>query len=101
MQSPDLGPVASEFVGNLAGTTTTAVDDPYRGLLAAYPARTEKGFAAAQAWAEAAAVVVEATATTSPKFRWQITEGAAAFVSLFLADLDGSRVIGANSTWLN
>ncbi len=95
------GPVASEFVGNVAGTTTAADDDPYRDLLAAYLTRTEKVFAAAQLPAEAAAVVVEAATTVSPKFRWQTSEGAAAFAGLSLSDLDGSRVVGATSTWLN
>lgn len=95
------GPVASEFVGNVAGATTTADDDPYRDLLAAYLTRTEKVFATAQAPAEAAAVVVEAATTSSPKFRWQTSDGAAAFAGLSLADLDGSRVVDATSTWLN
>jgi NAD(P)-dependent dehydrogenase (short-subunit alcohol dehydrogenase family) len=39
-----------------------------------------------------------AATTGSPKFRWRTSPGAAAFVGLSLADLDGSRVLGATST---
>jgi NAD(P)-dependent dehydrogenase (short-subunit alcohol dehydrogenase family) len=42
--------VGSEFVGNVAGTTTPGRDDPYAGLLAAYLKRTEGAFAAASQW---------------------------------------------------
>src|SRR2546423_2775862 len=93
--------VASEFVGNVAGLTAPDADNPYGALLAAYLKRSEGAFANAQSSVGAAAVVVEAATTGSPKFRWQTSPGAAAFVGLSLADLDGSRVLGATSTWLD
>jgi len=57
-------------------------------------------FASAQAPADAAAAVVEAAVTGRPKFRWQTSDAAAAFVGLSLANLDGSRVLGQTSTWV-
>ena len=93
--------VASEFVGNVAGTTTPDVDDPYAPLLAAYLKRTEGAFANAQTPADAAAVVVEAATTSRPKFRWQTSDAAVAFAGLSLVDLDGSRVLGATTGWLD
>lgn len=99
--------VGSEFVANAgvernrAGeSASTSEDDPYGELLAAYLRRSESTFAAAQHPRDAAAVVVEAATTDQPKFRWQTSDGAAAFVGLSLADLDGSRVLGQTSTWL-
>jgi short-subunit dehydrogenase len=49
---------------------------------------------------DAAAVVVEAATTGTPKFRWQTSESAVAFAGLSLGDLDGSRVLSATSGWL-
>jgi NAD(P)-dependent dehydrogenase (short-subunit alcohol dehydrogenase family) len=103
------GAVASDFVANVAGVLTphhepdvpaTAADDPYADMLQSYVARSRTVFAAAQSAAEAAAVIVEAATTTTPKFRWQTSIGAAAFVGLSLADPDGSRVLGQTTTWL-
>ena len=90
--------VGSEFVGNVARHGDH--EDPYAQLLAAYLKRTESAFATAQAPQAAAAVVVEAATTGVPKFRWQTSDGAAAFAGLSLADLDGSRVIGTTAGWL-
>ena len=96
------GPVSSEFVGNVDGVDVGAPDpaDPYADLLAAYLARTAGAFATAQTPEQAAAVIIEAVTTDEPRFRWQTSEGAAAFTGLSLADLDGSRVLGYTSTWL-
>lgn len=103
------GAVASDFVANVAGVLTphgepavpaTGIDDPYAAMLQSYLARTRTAFAAAQPAAEAAAVIVEAATTGSPRFRWQTSAGAAAFAGLSLADLDGSRVLGQTATWV-
>jgi NAD(P)-dependent dehydrogenase (short-subunit alcohol dehydrogenase family) len=95
------GAVSSEFSAN-SGEVAMTVDpgDPYRDLLAAYRKLTAQAFARAQSPAEAAAVVVEAATTASPKFRWQTSRFAAAFAGLSLADLDGSSVLGRTATWL-
>ncbi|MGZ6751946.1 MAG: SDR family oxidoreductase [Nocardioides sp.] len=94
------GAVSTEFVANVERPPLAREDDPYGPLLAAYLERTAGAFAAAQSPADAAAVVVEAATTDTPRFRWQTSEGAAAFVGLSLADLDGSRVLDQTSTWL-
>lgn len=98
------GAVASDFTGNVhradTGGGDADADDPYAELLAAYLRRTAGAFDDAQTSESAAAVIVEAATTDAPRFRWQTTEQASAFVGLSLADLDGSRVLGATSTWL-
>ncbi|MGZ4509129.1 MAG: SDR family NAD(P)-dependent oxidoreductase [Blastococcus sp.] len=94
--------VSSEFVSNTGATVREPdVDDPYGELRAAYLRRAEKSFAAAQSAPDAAAVVVEAATTSTPRFRWQTSPTAVAFVGLSLADLDGSRVLGQTGTWLD
>jgi len=104
------GAVASEFVANIGGVVTpqgepalpefSADDDPYEPMLRSYLVRSRSAFAAAQSPAEAAAVIVEAATTESPRFRWQTSPTAAAFVGLSLADLDGRRVLGQTSGWV-
>jgi NAD(P)-dependent dehydrogenase (short-subunit alcohol dehydrogenase family) len=95
------GPVASEFVGNVNRADADAdQDDPYAALLDAYLRRTAGAFANAQTSEQAAAVIVEAATTAEPRFRWQTSDQAAAFVGMSLKDLDGSGVVGATSTWL-
>ncbi len=93
--------VASEFVANV-GELTRPVDDddPYGALRAAYLARSERAFAAAQHPRDAAAVVVEAATTAAPKFRWQTSAGASTFAGLSLADLNGNQVLQQTATWL-
>jgi hypothetical protein len=39
--------------------------------------------------------VVEAACTDAPRFRWQTSDAAAAFVGLSLADLDGAKAVNA------
>jgi NAD(P)-dependent dehydrogenase (short-subunit alcohol dehydrogenase family) len=73
---------------------------PFDELRAAYVRRTAATFARAQTPEDAAAVVVEAATTTSPRFRWQTSPTAVAFAGLSLADLDGSAVLGQTTTWL-
>ncbi|MGG5260551.1 SDR family oxidoreductase [Phycicoccus avicenniae] len=97
------GAVASEFTGNVHradGDGAETTDDPYAELLAAYLHRTAAAFDAAQSSRDAAAVIVEAATTDAPRFRWQTSAQAEQFVGLSLGDLDGSRVVGATSTWL-
>ncbi|MFI5937364.1 SDR family oxidoreductase [Actinoplanes sp. NPDC051494] len=95
------GAVASEFVSNVAGDPAgRGPDDPYAELLAAYLRRAAGSFANAQPAPDAARTVVEAAVTATPRFRWQTSDGAQAFAGLSLADLDGSRVLGATTTWL-
>jgi hypothetical protein len=69
-------------------------------MLHSYLARTRTAFAAAQSAADAAAVIVEAATTDTPRFRWQTSPLATAFAGLSLADLDGSRVLGQTSGWV-
>ena len=93
--------VASAFVSNVDGAITEPdPEDPYAELLAAYLRRSAGAFDNAQSAESAAWVIVEAATTTRPKFRWQTSDSAAAFVGLTLADLDGSRVLGSTTAWL-
>lgn len=103
------GAVASDFVANVAGVLTphgepavpeAGTDDPYTAMLQSYLAHSRSAFAAAQSPVEAAAVIIEAASTEQPRFRWQTSPGAGAFVGLSLADLDGSRVLGQTATWV-
>ena len=93
--------VATGFVRAIDGVSTTPnPHDPYGELLAAYLRRAADTFASAQSAVGAAEVVVEACVTDAPRFRWQTSPTAAAFVGLSLADLDGSRVLDQTTTWL-
>ncbi len=104
------GAVASEFVANVAGVVTpqgeptlpdpAGDDDPYAGMLRSYLARTRSAFAAAQSPADAAAVIIDAATTDSPRFRWQTSPLATGFAGLSLADLDGGRVLGQTAGWV-
>ena len=69
-------------------------------MRAAYLRRTAASFASAQSPEDAAAVVVEAATTSSPRFRWQTSSAAQGFAALSLADMDGSGVLGQTGTWL-
>lgn len=75
-------------------------DDPYAEMLHSYLARTRSAFAAAQSPADAAAVIVEAATTGTPRFRWQTSPLATGFAGLSLADLDGGRVLAQTSGWV-
>ena len=95
--------VASDFVANtdIDQDTHSDADDPYAEMLGAYLRRTAGAFAAAQNPRDAAAVVIEAATTQTPRFRWQTSDAAAAFAGLSIADLNGSRVLGQTSSWLD
>ncbi|TKV59279.1 SDR family oxidoreductase [Nakamurella flava] len=88
--------VASSFVGSVDHSPA----GPYAELQQAYLDRAGASFATAQQPADAARVVVEAATTPEPRFRWQTSEAAVRFAGLSLADLDGSRVLAATSTWV-
>lgn len=88
--------VASSFVESVDHSDA----GPYEEQLQAHLARTRSSFAAAQAPEDAARTVVEAATTDSPRFRWQTSETAVRFAGLSLADLDGARVLGATSAWV-
>lgn len=90
--------VASEFVGNV---DRAAGSGPYAELMEKYLARSEKAFASAQTAESAAEAIVEAATAEQHRFRWQTSASAEQFVSLSLADADGSRVQGATRTWLD
>jgi len=79
----------------------TTAGDPYAAMLQSYLAHSRSTFAAAQNATDAAAVIVESATTGTPRFRWQTSPGAGAFVGLSLTDLDGRRVLAQTSTWLH
>lgn len=96
------GAVASSFVAN-AGVDPAALLErlgPYGPAASAYLARTAGAFANAQSSADAAAVIVAAVLDPTTPFRVQTSPAAVGFVSLKLADLDGSAVQGLTSTWV-
>jgi hypothetical protein len=66
----------------------------------AYLDRAATSFASAQSAQDAAQTVVEAATTVNPRFRWQTSEAAVRFAGLSLGDLDGSRVLGVTSEWV-
>ena len=88
--------VASSFVGSVQHSDA----GPYDALLQAYLDRTAGAFASAQSPQDAGRAVVEAVTSDEERFRWQTSDAARQFVGLSLADLDGSRVLGATSGWL-
>ncbi|GII96788.1 SDR family oxidoreductase [Sinosporangium siamense] len=93
--------VATNMTENLDATALANPDDPYRSLAEKYAQTATAGMARAQSAQEAAAVVIEAATTGTPRFRWQTSEAAVASVGLSLTDLDGGAVVKAMSTWLD
>nr|WP_275888308.1 SDR family NAD(P)-dependent oxidoreductase [Nonomuraea lactucae] len=93
--------VATNVVENADVAALSKPDDPYRDLADSVVRFTGDAMASAQSAREAAAVVIEAATTGAPRFRWQSSAAAAAAAGLSLADLDGSEVINAMSTWLD
>jgi len=95
--------VASDFVDNVARPEAAeggGADDPYAAQLAAYLARSAGAFANAQSSRDAAVAIADAATSTDFRFRWQSSDGAAAFVGMSLADTDGSRVLGFTRSWI-
>ncbi|MEO7753465.1 MAG: SDR family NAD(P)-dependent oxidoreductase [Terracoccus sp.] len=101
--------VASDFVGNVLRPPSAQTDeipgtglpDAYAVLLERYLARTAGAFADAQSAHDAGAAIAAAATSDEYRFRWQTSPAAAAFVGLSLADVDGSRVLGATRTWIS
>lgn len=89
--------VASSFVANVVRPEEGG---PYAGLLGAYIARSTGAFANAQSAESAGAAIAAAVMADEYRFRRQSSEGAAAFVGMSLADLDGDRVLGFTRPWI-
>ncbi|WP_026556260.1 SDR family NAD(P)-dependent oxidoreductase [Arthrobacter sp. 35W] len=89
--------VSSSFVGNV-----DRPDDggPYSELFDAYVSRTSGAFANAQTPESAGAAIADAATAEEYRFRWQTSDGAAAFIGTSLADVDGSRVLGFTRPWI-
>ncbi|RBQ15608.1 short-chain dehydrogenase [Spongiactinospora rosea] len=92
---------ATKMTENMDFSRVFGPDDPYNGLAENFARHANGLMAQAQPAAEAAAVVVEAAMTDSPRFRWQTSEAARELVGLSISDLDGGNVISAMSTWLD
>jgi hypothetical protein len=105
--------VASDFVSNVARPAAgvnaardggdggdAAGGDAYAAQLDAYLSRSAGAFAAAQSAHDAGVAIAAAVTSSDYRFRWQTSDGATAFVGMSLADLDGSRVLGATRTWI-
>jgi hypothetical protein len=108
-QATDASPDAARAVVNDAPDATdpgaaagagAVPAGPYAAQLDAYLARSAGAFAAAQSAHDAGVAIADAVASSEYRFRWQTSEGAAAFVGMSLADLDGSRVLGTTRTWI-
>ncbi|MET9859053.1 SDR family NAD(P)-dependent oxidoreductase [Streptomyces smyrnaeus] len=92
--------VVTNMMENLDTEALATPDDPYQDLANTFFKAAGALMASGQAAQDAAAVVVEAATTDTPRFRWQTSQAAVDFVGLSLADLDGSNVLGAMSRWL-
>ncbi|MCX5232345.1 SDR family NAD(P)-dependent oxidoreductase [Streptomyces sp. NBC_00233] len=95
------GAVASEFVANVGVRESAAAEaGVYGPALANYLGRTRRAFAAAQTSEAVGEAITEALTTDRPAFRIQTSDAARTFVGAKLADLDGSLVQTATSTWV-
>ncbi|MFB9238300.1 SDR family NAD(P)-dependent oxidoreductase, partial [Plantactinospora siamensis] len=98
------GAVGSEFVANVGGGDAAERLDRagrYAPQLRAYLDRTAGAFANAQTPQDAAATVLTALTADQPQLRLQTSDTARQFTAIKLADLDGSRVTGLTTTWLD
>ncbi|MBU6529805.1 SDR family oxidoreductase [Streptomyces sp. NPDC057245] len=93
--------VVTNMRENLDTEALDALDDPYRDLADTFLRAADGQMANGQAAEDAAAVVIEAATTDTPRFRWQTSRAAVDFVGLSLADLDGATVLKAMSAWLD
>jgi NAD(P)-dependent dehydrogenase (short-subunit alcohol dehydrogenase family) len=87
------GAVGTSILANSDTSAITKPNDPYRELGEKFLAIFNGLFVAPQHARDAAAVVIEAATSDAPRFRWQTSEEAAAFVSLSLSDLDGTQAV--------
>ncbi|MDJ1134750.1 SDR family oxidoreductase [Streptomyces iconiensis] len=92
--------VATHMADNLDTRALFSPDDPYRELAEKFLQTAQSEMANAQSAQAAAAVVVEAATTDSPRFRWQTSQAAVSLAGLSLADMDGSNVLTATSQWI-
>ncbi|MEV0281969.1 SDR family NAD(P)-dependent oxidoreductase [Streptomyces sp. NPDC050610] len=93
--------VVTNMMENLDTEALAAPDGPYQDLANTFFTAAGKAMASGQPAQDAAAVVVEAATTDTPRFRWQTSQAAVDFVGLSLADLDGGNVLRAMSAWLD
>lgn len=89
--------VASKFTDNAVIPESTG---PYAQLLDAYKARTAGAFSAAQSPQEAGFAIAAAVTDPTPRFRYQTSETARAFVSRSLADPNGEAVLDFTRPWI-
>jgi NAD(P)-dependent dehydrogenase (short-subunit alcohol dehydrogenase family) len=75
----------------------TDPDEQYGPLTEKFMRFVTEGFRTPQSPWDAAAVVVDAATTDTPRFRWQTSEAAVASVGLSLRDLDGNAVTATMS----
>ncbi|MEP6842113.1 MAG: SDR family NAD(P)-dependent oxidoreductase [Pseudolysinimonas sp.] len=94
--------VGSEFVANVDvdRQELLARAGDYAPFFAAYMARTESVFAAAQPVGEVGAFLAAALELDPLPFRLQTSDAARGFAGVKLVDIDGSRVTGATAGWL-
>ena len=96
------GAVASEFVANAKIDPQQALANAgaYGPALAKYLERTTASFSAAQSAEAVADVIVQSLQGDDVPFRVQTSEGAAAFVGVKLADVDGTKVTVMTAAWV-
>jgi len=96
------GAVASEFVANAKIDPQQALANAgaYGPALAKYLERTTASFSAAQSADAVADVIVQSLQGDDVPFRVRTSEGAAAFVGVKLADVDGTKVTRMTAAWV-
>ncbi|MGW6457439.1 SDR family NAD(P)-dependent oxidoreductase [Streptomyces sp. NPDC055078] len=92
--------VATNITENINADALFRPNDPYGELGEKYIRSATADMSRAQAAQDAAAVVIEAATSDTPRFRWQTSEAAVDWARLSLADLDGGNVVSAMSKWL-
>lgn len=99
------GAVASEFIANATPSVqarSSASNDPYQEAWQGYMRTVQGSFSpeSVQQPVGVAPVIVQAATEENPRFRYQTSPNAQAFVGLKLNDLDGSKVISMTSKWI-
>ncbi len=97
------GPVATSFIDNLGpslASRPTGDDDPFADQWSRYLETVTATFAGAQTAEEVARVIVAAAIEARPRFRYQTSPVAEAFVGTKLADLSGQAVQATTSAWV-
>jgi NAD(P)-dependent dehydrogenase (short-subunit alcohol dehydrogenase family) len=91
------GFVHTQFVANLDATTVSA---PYEAMRERYVATARSRMSYGQQPDEVAAVIQAVLNEPNPKFRYQTSEGSAAFVKTKLADTTGDIVQQLTGAWI-